>query len=87
MPPPSKNVVYNKPKRNLTSYAVLFKMGIPRNVTKMQTLDVMKHGDCRVLRITVNVDVLGVSVLHGISPRGIAIGKMGLDKLWTWQSL
>jgi hypothetical protein len=83
MPPPSKNVVYNKPKRNLTSYTVLFKMGIPRNVTKMQTLSMMKHGDCRVLRITVDVDVLDMRVLHRISPGGVAIGKVGLDKLWT----
>ena len=47
----------------------------------------MEHGDCRVLWVAVNVDVLDVSVLHGISPGSEAIGEVGLDELWTRESL
>ena len=50
----------------------------------MQALDVMKYGDCRVLWVTVKVDVFDVCVLHGISPGSEAIEKVGLHKLWTW---
>ena len=53
----------------------------------MQTLDVMEHGDGQIFGVAVDIDVLDVSVLHWISTRGVAIGKVDLDKLWTWKSL
>ena len=85
--PPSKNMINGRPEGNLALDAVSFKVSVPWDVTKMQTLDMVEHGDGRIFGVAVNVDVLDMSVLHWISPRGVAIGKVGLDKLWTWKSL